>query len=103
MQKPKSLQEWFVGATKSGREHLTVPPRFTSLPCGCSRDESSATFELAYIQKEWRHCSNPLNLTTPHLPDWGKQLVRRIRQAQKAADKKREREGGNHYLRGKAS
>ena len=62
--KSKTLEEWFPGAAKSGRNFLTVPPHITSLPCGC---HGGLPFTIRWIWgKGWIHCG-----TWNHYPPCG--------------------------------
>ncbi|MBI2631203.1 hypothetical protein HYW73_03270 [Candidatus Nomurabacteria bacterium] len=50
------LEEWFVEAVKSGRDFLTVPPRFTKLSCGCTREPEDKEFRISRTAKgSWIH------------------------------------------------
>ena len=80
----QNLQEWFVGATKSGRDFLTIPPRFTEIPCGCRRELSSKSFNLRLTKDGWVHegrgCSKPLSgLVTPYPVNHWRKLMEECR------------------------
>lgn len=53
----KSLHEWYPGAVKSGRTHLTVPKNILGLSCGCKRGEEDPEFEVHCVPGlPWVHC-----------------------------------------------
>ena len=77
----RPFTEWFSGATKSGRDCLTIPPNITELPCGCKRGVKDKEFRIRRLAHlPWVHCNpggcwKPLNLTVvPYRPKVGKEL-----------------------------
>lgn len=53
-----TLEKWFPKATKSGRNHLTVPPCITELSCGHTREVSDPVpFYIRKSKEGWRHCT----------------------------------------------
>lgn len=57
LKSPKNtILEWFLKASRSGRDQMTVPPYIQELSCGCKREVNQKLFTIIQCSDGcWKH------------------------------------------------